>query len=90
MTATALYCMVVRAELRFADDGTYLGQQLTLYPGFASDDPEWNHYQPRPVHGEEADRVIAAVQFDTPFPLPEITRTETFDYVELPYLEAEN
>ena len=90
MTATALYCMVVRAELRFSDDGTYLGQQLTLYPGFASDDPEWNHYQPRPVHGEDADRVIAAVQYDTPFRLPEITRTETFDYVALPYLRAEN
>lgn len=90
LTATALYCMVVRAELRFSDDGTYLGQQLTLYPGFTSDDPEWNHYQPRPVHGEEADRVIAAVQFDTPFRLPEITRTEAFDYVALPYLGAED
>ena len=90
LTATALYCMVVRAELHFSDDGTYLGQQLTLYPGFTSDDPEWNHYQPRPVHGGDADQVIAAVQYDTPFRLPEITRTETFDYVALPYLSAEN
>ena len=86
---TSRYALVVQARLDFADDGTYLGQQVTLYPAFTSDDPEANHYQPYPVHGEEAALVIDAAQFDTDFRIPEITEDENFPYVALPYLSAE-
>ncbi len=87
---TSRYSLVVRARLDFADDGTYLGQQVTLYPAFSSDHPKENHYQPYPVHGEDAAAVIDAVQFDTKFPLPEITEAEDYPYVTMPYLPAES
>ena len=86
---TSRYCLVVQARLDFDDDGTYLGQQIILYPAFTSDDPEVNHYQPYPVHGEDAAAVIDAVQFDTDFQIPEVTEAEDFPYVTLPYLPAE-
>lgn len=86
---TSRYCLVVRARLDFDDDGTYLGQQITLYPAFTSDDPHTNHYQPYPVHGEDAATVIDAAQFDTDFQIPEVTEAEDFPYVTLPYLPAE-
>lgn len=86
---TSRYCLVVQARLDFDDDGTYLGQQITLYPAFTSDDPETNHYQPYPVHGEDAAMVIDAAQFDTDFQIPEITEDEDFPYVTLPYVPAE-
>lgn len=86
---TSRYCLVVQARLDFDDDGAYLGQQITLYPAFTSDDPEANHYQPYPVHGEDAATVIDAAQFDTNFQIPEITEAEDYPYVALPYLPAE-
>ena len=86
---TSRYCLVVQARLDFDDDGTYLGQQINLYPAFTSNDPEANHYQPYPVHGEDAAAVIDAAQFDTDFQIPEITEAEDFAYVALPYLPAE-
>ena len=87
---TSRYSLVVRARLDFADDGTYLGQQVTLYPAFSSDHPKENHYQPCPVHGEDAAAVIGAVQFDTKFTLPEITEAEDYPYATMPYLSAES
>ena len=89
-TVTSRYSIVVRAVLTFADDGAYLGQQLAIYPAFISDDPNHNHYQPYPVHGDEAVAVIDAVQFDTDFKLPALTEGETYDYVLLPYLSADS
>lgn len=86
---TSRYCLVVRARMDFDDDGTYLGQQITLYPAFTSDDPEINHFQPYPVHGEDAATVIDAAQFDTGFRIPDVTEAEDFPFVDLPYLPAE-
>ncbi len=86
---TSRYCLVVQARLDFDDDGTYLGQQIILYPAFTSDDPQKNNYQPYPVHGEDAATVIDAAQFDTDFQIPEVTEAEDYPYVMLPYLPAE-
>ena len=85
---TSRYSLVVQARLDFSDDGVYLGQQVTLYPAFTSDDPEKNHYQPYPVHGEDAAAVLDAVQFDTEFELPPVTEAEDYPYAALPYLPA--
>lgn len=86
---TSQYSIVVRARLDFDDDGTYIGQQITLYPAFTSSDPEKNFFQPYPVHGEDAAAVLDAVQFDTEFQLPPVTEAEDYPYAELPYLPAE-
>ncbi len=86
---TSRYSLVVQTRLDFTDDGTYLGQQVTLYPAFSSDDPYVNHYQPCPVRGEEAAAVIDAVQFDTKFQLPAMTETDDWAFVTMPYLPAE-
>ena len=89
-TLTSRYTLVVQARLDFADDGTYLGQQIILVPAFSSDDPVDNHYQPYPVYGEDAAAVMDAVQFDTDFQLPGLTETDHCMSAVLPYLPAEN
>ena len=65
----ALRAMVVRATLTFADDGTYLGQQLALYPAHISGTDPQNNYQPLLVSGEEAQAAMALAQRDTDFTL---------------------
>ena len=84
--ATSRYGLVVRAELRFADDGAYLGQQIRLIPVFTSGSASLNDYQPRPVTGGEAADVLNCVQFDTAFPLPPPDGTGA---AVLPFLGAE-
>ena len=86
VTVTSLYSIVVQAELHFTEDGTYIGQQVTLYPAYISGDPPNNDYQPRPVKGEEGLAVIEAVQRDTPFALP--VYDEDAGKVVMPYLSA--
>lgn len=88
-TTTSRYSLVVQARLTFSDDNAYLGQQITLYPVFTSDDPKWNRYQPFPVSGDDAALVIDAIQHDTDFRLPEMTEKDGYSVVELPYLSAE-
>lgn len=73
----ALYSMVVQAEMTFADDGTYKGQRLKLYPAHMSGDPEKNNYQPCPVSGKEADEVFERVRFDSKLPLDGILDDDT-------------
>jgi hypothetical protein len=65
----ALESLIVAAELTFADDGTYKGQQLTLYPAHVSGDASRNDFQPRLVSGRAARRVMRLVQADTRFEL---------------------
>ncbi len=83
IVVSSLYCLVVRAELHFDDDGKYLGQQLYLYPGFISGDYPHNDYQPRLVTGEDAEIVFEHVQFDTDFQLPGFD--EELGCIVLPY-----
>lgn len=80
----AIETMVLKAELTFADDGTYKGQQLSLYPAHISGTQEYNDYQPRFVTGDAAREVLRLVQIDTKFDLPpynEETGCATLDYL---------
>ena len=61
----AIESLVVQADLTFADDGTYLGQQLRLYPAHISGTPEDSNFQPVPVTGEAAQAVMTLVQRDS-------------------------
>lgn len=82
----ALDCLMVQAELTFDDDGTYLGQQMYLYPCHTSGDPEKNNFQPVRVRGEEAAAALALAQADTAFELPAFD--EEKGYALMPYLPA--
>ena len=88
LQVTSLYALVVQAELRFDDDGTYLGQQITLYPTFTSSEAPVNNYQPYPVSGEEAEAVRAAVQLDTDFDLPPLTEENGYTVMKMHWLPA--
>ena len=61
----AIESLVVQADLTFADDGTYLGQQLRLYPAHISGTNPDSNYQPVFVKGEEAQAVMAIIQNDS-------------------------
>ncbi|MBR5345531.1 MAG: CapA family protein [Clostridia bacterium] len=81
---SSLYALVVRAELHFDDDGTYIGQQLFLYPAFISGDAPHNDYQPHLVTGEDAAIVFDHVQYDTAFQLPDFD--EKLGCMVMPYI----
>ena len=93
-TVTSLYSMVTQAKLTFGDDGTYLGQQVTLYPTYTSSGGPFhetilNNYQPYRANAEEAVPIREAIQIDTKFDLPEITTdADGLSKIELPYLPA--
>ena len=93
-TVTSLYSMVTQAKLTFGDDGTYLGQQVTLYPTYTSSGGPFhetilNNYQPYRANAEEAVPIRDAIQIDTKFDLPEITTdADGLSKIELPYLPA--
>ena len=86
---SSLYSLIARVRLDFSDDGVYLGQAVELIPAFTSSDVPHNNYQPVPVSGEDAAPVYSAVQFDTAFPLPELTGEDGYSVIRLPYLKAE-
>ena len=72
----AMESLVAVAELKFADDGTYLSQQITLYPAHISGTQPRSNYQPHLVTGKDAARVMRRVQADTRFalnPVDEVT-----------------
>ena len=48
----------------FDENGTYLGHQINLIPAHVSGTDEYNNYQPVLVQGDDADEVIAAIQYD--------------------------
>ena len=88
-TVTSLYSLVVQVKMTFSNDGTYLGQQVTIYPSYTSSEAPRNNYQPYRVNAEEAVPVRDAMQIDTKFELPEITTDEKgLSRIELPYLPA--
>ena len=65
--------LIVRAELTFADDGTYKGQQMTLYPvqttsvdrPVDSTEDQVNDYQPKFVTGRLGAQVMRLIHIDT-------------------------
>lgn len=65
----AMESLIAVAELTFADDGTYLSQQITLYPAHISGTQPRSNYQPHLVTGKDAARVMRRVQADTRFPV---------------------
>ena len=65
----AMESLAAVAELTFSDDGTYVGQQIELYPANISGTEGKNNYQPRLVTGQAARRAIRRVQADTRFKL---------------------
>ena len=85
---SSLYSLIARVRLDFSDEGTYLGQAVELIPAYTSSDNPHNNYQPVPVSGDDAAPVIHAVQYDTAFPLPELTEEDGYSIIRLPYLNA--
>ena len=86
--AKVLESLVVGAELRFDADGTYIGQQITLYPAYTTGETTHNNYQPYLVSGEAAENVMRLVQQDTPFELAPFD--EEAGCAVQPYLPAES
>ena len=79
----------VQVKMTFSNDGTYLGQQATIYPTYTSSAAPKNNYQPYRANAEEAVPIRDAMQIDTKFDLPEITTDENgLSRMELPYLPA--
>ena len=60
----SLETIIPRVALSFADDGTYLGLSLLLYPAHVSGNASENDYQPRIVRGEAAEAVFARFDQD--------------------------
>ena len=88
-TVTSLYSMVVQVKMTFSNDGTYLGQQATIYPTDTNSAAPKNNFQPYRANAEEAVPIRDAMQIDTKFDLPEITTDENgLSRMELPYLPA--
>ena len=87
---SSLYSLIARVRLDFSDDGVFLGQAVDLIPAYTSSDAPHNNFQPVPVRGEDAEPVYRAVQYDTAFPLPELTEEDGYSVIRLPYLDAES
>ncbi len=82
----AVPALVVRAVLTFDDDGTYKGQQMTLYPvhttGAAREGGrQANNYQPRFVTGPDAAHVLHLMQIDMNYDLKDAANKELKNYV---------
>ena len=82
----ALEALVAGVTMTFSDSGEYLGQQVDLYPANISGTNPSNNFQPLFVTGEAAQTVMALVQKDTKFDLPEVD--DTTGCAALPYLTA--
>ena len=81
-----LYTAIAQVTFTFADDGTYKGQQLRLYPAHISGTYPNSNFQPKLVTGQDADYVMSLIQDDTNF------RLNPYDselgYAEQDYLPA--
>ena len=84
----AIETVVVDAALTFDDDGTYLGQQLTLYPANISGSYPQNNFQPILVSGDAAQAVMKLIQLDTPYELAPYT--DEAGCAQQPYLPAKD
>lgn len=64
---------IAQFTLSFDDDNTYLGHQLNIIPCYTTgaeyrtDGQMTNNYQPIPVTGKDAEKVIKSIQDDTPY-----------------------
>lgn len=86
----SLYTMAVQVKMYFTEEGEYKGQQACIYPAYDSGTDPLNNYQPIRVNAQDAEPVIAAIQYDTEWQLPEIQEDETGKaFVMLDYLPAE-
>ncbi len=65
----APYTAMFQFDLSFAEDGEYLGHQLTIIPALPSGDKEQNNYQPVLAAGADAEKALSLIQHDTPFKL---------------------
>lgn len=65
----APYTALFQFTLSFADDCQYLGHQLNIIPALPSGEKEFNNYQPILASGEDAEAVMAQIQYDTAFSL---------------------
>ena len=83
----AIETALLQVDLTFADDGTYLGQQLRIYPAHISGTNPDNNFQPVLVSGEEAEAVMKLIQQDTKFDLEPFN--PELGYALQPYLPAE-
>ena len=63
LSQDALYTFVAQFDLHF-ENGAYLGHQMTIWPIRISGTYPENNYQPVLVTGEEAERVMKAIQRD--------------------------
>lgn len=84
---SAREALVVRAELTFADDGAYLGQQLRLYPVYTSGQWPQNNYQPMMADEAGAKVVMDRIQFDTAWTIPAYDAEK--GYAQTEYLPAQ-
>ncbi len=81
--------MAVQVKMYFTDEGEYKGQQAYIYPAYDSGTDPLNNYQPVRVSAEEAIPVVAAIQYDTEWPLPALQTDEKGRaYAILDYLPA--
>ena len=69
ITSEPLRTAAVQAEFTFDADGTYLGQQLTIYPAHISGTFPESNFQPVRVTGQEAENAMYLIQRDSGFTL---------------------
>ena len=62
------YTVIMQLALSFAEDGTYLGSRANFIPCRLSEHREINDYRPYPVTGQEAQKAIRQMQYDTKAP----------------------
>ena len=63
-----LYTFIAQITFSFDENNRYLGHQMNLIPCFVSGTgTEANNYQPIPVSGADAEKVLKAIQNDTPY-----------------------
>ncbi len=63
----ARYACIAQFTFSFDENGKYLGYQMNLIPAYTSGSAEYNNYQPCLVEGADAEKVLAAIQYDTPW-----------------------
>ncbi len=56
---------IAQVTFSFDENNTYLGHQTNLIPCYMSGTAEYNNYQPVPVTGAQAEKVLDAIQVDS-------------------------
>lgn len=64
--SSARYSAVYRFNFSFAEDGTYLGHQMKIFPFCsAAEINEKSNYQPFPASGKDAEKIMKLIHTDT-------------------------